>query len=79
MNNFRSENLLEELDKGLGEGPLTLQIFCCDCNEQYKLNKESVALAFATKATFADYVRFVQSSKCRGCEEKKLSITKKII
>jgi hypothetical protein len=44
---------------------------CCDCNTHFELSKESVAIAFMMRATFADYVRYIQSSKCRVCEEKR--------
>ena len=71
---FSEENLMEELDKGLGNGPLTLEIVCCDCNTHFELNKESVAMAFAMKTTFVEYVRYIQSSKCRVCEENKEKI-----
>lgn len=71
MNNFSAENLLEELDQGLGNGPLTLEIVCRDCNSHFELSKESISMAFAMKTTFADYVRYVQSSKCGICDEKK--------
>jgi hypothetical protein len=65
------ENLIKELDLGLGDGPLTLEMVCCDCNTHFELSKESVAIAFMMRATFADYVRYIQSSKCRVCEEKR--------
>lgn len=76
MNNFSPENIMEELELGLGNGPLTLEIVCCDCNSHFELNKTSIAMAFAMKITFSDYVRYVQSSKCTFCEENPTSTPK---
>lgn len=36
------ESLEEELNKGLGNGPLTLGIYCTKCNAQFELNNQAV-------------------------------------
>lgn len=67
----KPEEFMEDLDKGLGEGPLTLGIFCTICDAQYELNREACAMAMLTNCTFMEYLRFVQSGKCKNCEDKK--------
>jgi hypothetical protein len=62
-----SEQAINELDKGLGSGPLTLEIVCTQCNAHFELNKEGVAMALLTNASFIEYLRFVQSSPCSKC------------
>jgi hypothetical protein len=57
----------EELDKGFGEGPLTIGIFCTKCNAQFELNHQAVTMAMATNTSFLEYLRYVQSSKCPAC------------
>lgn len=64
------ENFIEELDKGLGDGPLTLGIFCTKCNAQYELGREGAAMAMITNCSFAEYLRWVQSSSCIKCGNK---------
>ncbi len=59
--------LKDKLEGGLGEGPLTLAIVCTLCEAEFEINKESFALAFLTGASFVEYVKFVQSSKCPKC------------
>ncbi len=65
------EEVDEDLEKGLGDGPLTLGIFCTKCDAQFELNHESCAMAMITNCTFMQYVRYVQSSPCRVCEQNK--------
>lgn len=67
MKTKSSEELVEDLDKGLGNGPLTLGIYCCECNAQFELNREAVAMAFMMNTPLIEYVRFVQSAKCSVC------------
>lgn len=74
MDLVNSEKLIEELDRGLGNGPLTLGIYCTKCNAQFELNQEGVAMALLTKATFLEYLRFVQNSRCRACGEEPLDV-----
>jgi hypothetical protein len=71
VDKLSAKDMIDELEKGLGEGPLTLQIICCVCGTQYEINRESIAMAFIMKTTFLDYFRYVQSSECRICKEKK--------
>jgi hypothetical protein len=59
--------IIEELEKGLGKGPLTLEIVCCNCNSHFELNKEAVGMAAIMKTSFIEFVRFVQSSTCSKC------------
>lgn len=58
---------MTDIEKGLGDGPLTLGIFCTKCNAQFELAVEGAAWATITKASFIDYLRYVQSSKCPNC------------
>lgn len=58
---------LIELDKGFGDGPLTLEIVCTKCDAHFDLNREGVAMAILTKQPFIEYLRFVQSSPCPYC------------
>lgn len=63
------EEILEDLDKGLGNGPLTLGIFCTKCNAQFELNREAAALATILNTSFLEYVRYIQSLPCPKCVE----------
>lgn len=63
-----TKNIVNELDKGLGTGPLTLGIYCTECNAQFELNKEAVAMAVMMKTSFIEYLRYVQTSPCQNCE-----------
>lgn len=65
------EQFLNILEDSLGEGPLTLGIFCTKCGAQFELNKESVALAYITNARFMEYLKVVQSSSCSECSKEK--------
>lgn len=67
-NNIDAELIIDELEKGLGEGPLTLLIHCTKCQTQFDLNKEAVAMATLMNASFIEYLRYVQSSKCTACQ-----------
>ena len=66
------EEFIEELDPGLGDGPLTLGIFCTKCHAQFELNRESAAMAILMKTSFIEYVRYVQSSPCSKCMGEEL-------
>jgi len=66
-----AEEFMEDLDKGLGNGPLTLGIFCTVCDAHFELNHQACAMAMMTNATFMEYVRYVQSSRCPQCEKVK--------
>ncbi len=72
MNTFDSNLVIEETKRGLGEGPLTLIISCTKCQSKFDLEKQSVVIAIGTKTAFIEYLRWIQSSKCRVCEENKL-------
>lgn len=72
MIEFEPNQILEELDKGIEkDGDLTLIIACTKCDAQFELNKGSVLMAIGTKATFIEYLRWVQSSKCPNCHKEK--------
>lgn len=64
------EELIDELEKGLGCGPLTLGIYCTKCNAQFELNNEGVAMAVFTSSSLLQYLRYVQSSSCPACKNK---------
>lgn len=70
MNNIKSERILEELEKGLGDGPLTLVIRCINCGSYFDLNNESLAMAIMSNTTFIDYLRWIQISDCPLCKIK---------
>lgn len=61
--------MIHELEKGFGEGPLTLIVTCTKCDSNFELNKETVVLAMVMETTFIDYLRWIQSSKCSSCGE----------
>lgn len=63
------ENVLTEIEKGLGDGPLTLFIACTKCQAQFELNGESIAWAIMLNTPVIEYIRWVQSSKCQACEK----------
>ena len=58
----------QETQQELGNGPLTVGIFCTKCNAQFELNKESVAMAVMLNTPFIEYLRWIQSSKCIACD-----------
>jgi len=62
-----TKEIICELDKGIGKGPLTLFIGCCECNAQFELNKDVVAVALMTNTSLIEFIRYVQSSKCSHC------------
>ncbi len=62
-----TEQFVNELEKGVGNGPLTLGIYCTECNAQFELNNEAVAMAIFLNTSFIEYLRYVQSSPCRAC------------
>lgn len=68
MKSTEAEKLLEELDD-LGEGPLTLGVFCTECGTQYELLRESVEMAWITRCSFIEYLKYIQSLKCIKCEK----------
>ena len=68
----------EEIEKDLGEGPLTLGIFCTRCNSQFELNKKAVAMAVLLRTSFIEFLRYVQSSRCRNCASDKQEIKEDI-
>ena len=72
MKNKTSEELISDLN-GLGEGPLTLGIYCTKCNAQFDLGKEGPAMAWITGATFIEYLKYIQSSKCPKCSPEELN------
>ena len=68
------DNMQESLEKQLkilGDGPLTLIICCCKCNAHYELNKAPVAIAIAMNISFIEYLKYVQNSSCKNCENLK--------
>jgi len=67
---FDKFKVLEEVEKGLGDGDLTLIILCSKCHAKYELNPESVVMAIGLNTPFIEYLRFVQSSKCRVCNKQ---------
>lgn len=69
MKCMEPEKIVEELDKGLGNGPLVLGIFCSKCNAQFELGRDGAAMAILMNTPFIEYVRWVQSSKCTACGE----------
>jgi hypothetical protein len=73
VNTFDSNLVIEETKKGLGEGPLCLIIACTKCDTQFELEKQSVVIAIGMKTPFIEYLRWIQTSKCRACEENKKS------
>jgi hypothetical protein len=52
------------------EGNLVLVIICNDCNSQFELNPESIAMCLAVDGTIWDYIKYVQNSKCRVCKKE---------
>lgn len=62
------EKFVEEIED-LGEGPLKLGIFCCNCNAQFELNNQAVAIAVMTQTSLLEYIKSVQNSKCPNCEK----------
>lgn len=64
---MKPEQFVEELEEGLGDGPLTLCIVCTKCDAQYELSKESAAMALLLNASFLEYLKYVQNSPCRSC------------
>lgn len=67
MTKIFGKSISAELEEGLGEGPLTIGIFCTKCNAQFEIGKEGAAMAMLTDCSFAQYVRWVQSSPCAAC------------
>ena len=68
MFNLDPTRILDEVVKDdWGSGSLTLCIVCCNCEAQYVLNKESVAVAIMSNASFIDYLKWIQSSECVKC------------
>lgn len=68
---FDKFKVLEEVEKGLGDGDLTLIIICSKCHTQYELNPESVVMAIGLNTPFIEYLRLIQCSKCPNCNKKK--------
>ncbi|HEY3527456.1 MAG TPA: hypothetical protein VGK47_14770 [Nitrososphaeraceae archaeon] len=68
---FDKFKVLEEVEKGLGDGDLTLIICCYKCHTKYELNPESVVMAIGLNTPFIEYLRWIQSSKCPNCNKKK--------
>lgn len=64
-----AEEMVKQLDEGIGDGPLTLGIFCTRCNAQFELSRESAAMAMITGTSFMEYLKFVQSSGCPNCKK----------
>jgi hypothetical protein len=56
------------MEDNLGNGPLTLGIFCIKCDAQYELNKDGVAVAIVMNTPFREYIRFVQNGSCPNCQ-----------
>jgi len=66
-----AEDILKlALEKEDWKGNLCLGIFCRDCDAQFELNHESIAMAILTDADIWDYVRYVQNSRCTICFPK---------
>lgn len=58
----------------LGDGPLTLFIGCTECESLFELSKDSVAMAFICSASLIDYIKYVQTSKCKVCAGSELKL-----
>lgn len=67
MMKINRDKFFEELDKGLGEGPLCLMIYCTNCDTQFEISKEGATMSILLKRSFIDYLRWVQSSTCSKC------------
>lgn len=67
MLNLDPSMVLQELEKGLGQGDLTLIVACTKCDANFELNKESVVMAIMNETSFIEYLRWIQSSKCLKC------------
>lgn len=67
---FDTSLVEKELSKGLGDGPLTLEVVCTKCDARFELNKESVAMAILTNTSFIEYLRWVQNGSCHLCLKK---------
>ncbi len=61
------ESIDDFFKEGLGEGPLTLCIYCTKCKAEFELGREAVAMAFIMSTSFKEYLTFVQSSTCNVC------------
>lgn len=69
MNVEKIKEIISEEDNPC-EGNLVLGIFCTDCNAQYELNTEAIAMSLITGASIWDYIQFVQSGRCRVCKKE---------
>lgn len=67
-NRDRNEICENVLDLGK-EGDLTLIIACTKCGAMFEVNKQMLALAFITKSSFIEVLRYVQNSKCKVCNQ----------
>lgn len=72
LNDTEGEKILDEaLKDGLGEGPLTLGIFCTDCEAKFELNPEGAMMAIILNTRFVEYLKWVQSTPCSACGRRK--------
>lgn len=69
---LNENKILEEFEKGLGEGDLTLIVTCTKCNADFDLNRESIVMALLNDTSFIEYLRWIQNSKCKICHKENL-------
>ncbi len=50
-------------------GNLVLAIYCRDCDAQFEINPETVALALVMKTSVWEYIETIQNSTCRVCKK----------
>ncbi len=73
MININTKLMMIELEKGLGkDGDLTIILACTKCDATFEIGNEGAAMAIATNASFIEYLRWVQSSKCPSCNKEKI-------
>jgi hypothetical protein len=70
MNEIDPMRIITELEKGFGEGDLTLIVTCTKCDANFSLNNQSVAMSIMNNTSFIEYLRWVQSCACVVCKEK---------
>ncbi len=66
---MKPERIVDELEKGLGDGDLTLIIACTKCDAEFQISSDAAALAIMTNCSFIEFLRAVQSDKCRVCNK----------
>ena len=76
LKDINVQNVIDEfMSSDLGNGPLCLNIGCAECNAEFELNHDAVTWAIITKASFIEFVRFVQHSRCPKCGIKTDALT----